>query len=285
MANFLHRMDEFFNDEKLDLAVLFAISLGIFLFILFFNPFGLNNTDLNNQLLVILGLGGIVFFMMTLFYVVLPTVFPKLIYADISAEEPQYITGLIVWVLSSVAFAFYIRYVGRIELSFFIVFKAVLVCLAPLVVYWIIQWKAVSKQQIILLEKKVERMQVTISRQVADKIREKVLIESDNKSESMEMKLSDILVIRSADNYIEVVYLDNGELKRRLIRNTLKNVEKQLAIFPDFLRCHRTTLINTGFVEKLYRSYSGVFIKLKGFESGVPVSRQYLLKVKEITET
>jgi DNA-binding LytR/AlgR family response regulator len=264
---------------------LFAISLGIFLFILFFNPFGLNNPDLNNQLLVILGLGGIVFFMMALFYVVIPSIFPELLKPDVSPEDPPYITGFIVWVLSSVSFAFYLRYVGRIELSFYMVFKAVVVCLAPVVVYWIIQTKVILRQQITLLNKKVERMQDAFSGQVTDKIREKVVIESENKSESLELRLSDIFLIRSADNYVEVVYLENGEIKRKLVRNTLKNVEKQLILFPDFLRCHRTTLINTGFVEKLYRSYSGVFIKLKGYEPGVPVSRQYLLKVKEITET
>lgn len=284
MANILDKLNELFNEAKLELVELFAISLGIFLFILFFNPFGLNNPNLNNQLLVTLGLGGIIFFMMSLFYIVLPLIFPRLLKPDVSREEPQYIIGFIVWIINSVAFAFYLRYIGRISLSFYMVFKAVVVCLAPFIVYWIIQTRIILKQQIIILKHKMGRMQDALSGQITYLLQRKTVIESENKSESIELMLSDIIYIRSADNYIELVYNENGELKRRLLRNTLKNIEKQLSQYPDFLRCHRTTLVNTNYIERLYRSYSGVLIKIKGYDIEIPVSRQYLLKVKEIAE-
>jgi LytTr DNA-binding domain len=285
MTNFLDKINELFYKAKLELVELFAISLGIFLFILFFNPFGLNNPNQNNQLLVILGLGGIIFSLMALFYVILPFIFPKLLTPDESVEEPEYIIGLIVWILNSVAFAFYLRYIGRITLSFYMVFKAVVVCLAPLAIHWIIQTRIILKHQLIILTQKVERMQAVLSGQIKNKLQEKIVIESENKSESISVMLSDIIFIQSADNYIELVYLENGELKRKLLRNTLKNIEKHLDQFPDFLRCHRTTLINTSYIEKLFRSYAGVMIKIKGYDIEIPISRQYLLKVKEVFET
>jgi hypothetical protein len=285
MAYFLDKINELFYKAKLELVELFAISLGVFLFILFFNPFSLNNPNQNNQLLVILGLGGIIFFLMALFYVVLPFIFPKLLTPDESMEEPEYIIGLIVWVLTSVAFVFYLHFVGRIELSFYMVFKAIVVCLVPLAIYWIIQTRTILKHHILILNHEVERMQFALSGQIKNKFQEKTVIESENKSESIAVMLSDIILIRSADNYVELVYLENEELKRKLLRNTLKNVENHLNQFPFFLRCHRTTLINTGFIERLFRNYTGVMIKIKGYDIEIPVSRQYLLKVKEITET
>jgi DNA-binding LytR/AlgR family response regulator len=285
MANFLEKINVLFNEAKLELAELFAISLGVFLFILFFNPFGLNNPDQNNQLLVILGLGGITFFFMALFYVVLPDIFPKLIKKDIPSEEPQYIIGFIAFALNSVAFVFYLRYVGQITLTFYMVFKIVIVCLAPYTIYWIIQTRVVLKHQIILLTINVERMKSMLSGQIKNTFQEKTVIESENKSESLEVILSDILFLRSADNYIELIYLENGELRKKMLRNTLKNVEKHLSQYPGFIRCHRTILINTSYIERLFRSYTGVMIKIKGYDLEIPVSRQYLLKVKEITKT
>jgi DNA-binding LytR/AlgR family response regulator len=285
MANFLEKINELFNEAKLELAELFAISLGIFLFILFFNPFGLNNPDQNNQLLIILGLGGIIFFFMALFYVIVPDIFPKLFIKDVHSEEPQYIIGLLAFVLNSVAFVFYIRYVGQITLSFYMVFKIVIVCLAPYTIYWIIQTRVILKNQIILLTINAERMKAMLSGQIKNRFQEKTVIESENKSENVEVMLSDILFLRSADNYVELIYLENGEMRRKLLRNTLKNVEKHLSQYPGFIRCHRAILINTIYIERLFRSYTGVMIKIKGYDLEIPVSRQYLLKVKEITKT
>jgi len=281
MADFFHRINEIFDEQKLELSTLFTISLGIFLFILFFNPFGLIKSDLNIQLLVILGLGAIIFLMMTVIYVVLPNALPKLYKPDAFPEEPQYLLGLVCWVFCSVAFTFYLRYVGNVGITFYLVFKALIVCLAPVIIYRIVQIRIILNHQLFLSNKIIERLQETLSGKPDDLRHEKIVIESENKSENLEVKVSEIVLIRSADNYIEVDYLEKGELKRRLLRSTLKNAEEQLARIPDFLRCHRTTLINTGYIEKLYRSYSGIYLRIKGIESDIPVSRQYLLKVKE----
>lgn len=285
MTTFFSRVNDHFLESKPELSELLIIHTGVFLFMLFFNPFGLTQPNLENQLLVTLGAGSILFFMMVLFCVVLPRIYPDLSVSETIPDEPQYIPGLIAWLSGAVALPFYLHYVGKIPLSIFAVFKIVVVCFVPVAVYQTLLSRSVLKQQIFLAGKKLEKLQSEMSRQAGRNFTERILIESENKSENVEVRLNDILLVRSADNYVELVYLDDGTVKKRLIRNTLKNIEERLSLFPDFLRCHRTTLINAGYVEKLFRSYSGVFIKLKGYEPSVPVSRQYLLKVKEIART
>ena len=93
------------------------------------------------------------------------------------------------------------------------------------------------------------------------------------------------MLIKSADNYIEILYKDNEKLQLRLIRNTLKNIEAQLKKYSEFIRCHRTYIINKKFVLDFTRGYTGYRLRLTGYNEQIPVSRQYLLMVKDAIAT
>ena len=62
---------------------------------------------------------------------------------------------------------------------------------------------------------------------------------------------SNILYIESADNYIEVYYLDEGHVKTVLIRNTLKTID---SIFKNssLKRCHRSYMVNIDRIKFIY---------------------------------
>jgi DNA-binding LytR/AlgR family response regulator len=104
---------------------------------------------------------------------------------------------------------------------------------------------------------------------------------SENKADKILLRSADLVLVRSADNYTEIVYKENEQFKKKLIRNTLRNIEDRLGFYPGFIRCHRTCIINKDYIEKLVRDYAGQKIILKGYDAEIPVSRQYQLLVKE----
>ena len=114
-------------------------------------------------------------------------------------------------------------------------------------------------------------------------ISESVLFTSDNSTENLSLPTSEIVFIKSADNYVEVAYTEGDALKKQLLRNTLKRIEEQLKPYPDFIRCHRICIVNALYIEKLENENQNYWIKLKGYPEKLPVSRQYLIKVKERT--
>jgi DNA-binding LytR/AlgR family response regulator len=77
------------------------------------------------------------------------------------------------------------------------------------------------------------------------------------------------------------VYAEGEILKKKLMRNTLKNIEQQLRQYSNFLRSHRICIVNILFIEKLYRNNESHWLAIKGFNGALPVSRQYLIKLKE----
>lgn len=87
---------------------------------------------------------------------------------------------------------------------------------------------------------------------------------------------SDVLFISAADNYVEVYYLENGSVRKTLIRNSLKNVESMLVHKPDFFRCHRSFLVNLHNIQKVEGNARGYLLHLFPGLPAIPVSRTRL---------
>jgi DNA-binding LytR/AlgR family response regulator len=81
---------------------------------------------------------------------------------------------------------------------------------------------------------------------------------------------------------VEIAYSEDANIRKKLIRNTLKNIEIQLKQYSNFIRCHRTYIVNVHYIEKLHHDFSSHWITIKGYPEKIPVSRQYLQKLREI---
>jgi DNA-binding LytR/AlgR family response regulator len=264
-----------------EIKILAGISIGVFLFILFFQPFPLEKFDFNNELLFIAGLAGIVFFFMFLTRVMIPWIIRR---NDQEGDETilnLYLEGLIILALSSVAFAFYIRYVGSVHTTFFIVFKEVLICFGPpiaLRIYDVIQ-ELIWQNESLVSERKA--IQKQIEKYEDDNLNKSIEFISEKGSENLTLLTAEVVFVQSADNYVEIAYMVGENLKKSLIRNTLKSIELQIKPYSNFIRCHRTCIVNLHYIEKLNSNYGNHSLTIKGYSEKIPVSRQYLLKLKE----
>ncbi len=266
---------------KSDIKMFLWISLSVFLFILFFQPFPLQLIDFNNRLLFVAGMGGIIFLMLVL----TRSFFPRVATQSISADDPPRISGILAAIIlltfSSLAFAFYLRYVGLVEITFHLMFKVVFICLVPPVAMRLCDvfrdLKLENEEMKVRLEsgKQINIKHITpISPKAIEFI-------SENSTENLILLPEEVAFIKSADNYVEVAFYQDDQLRKQLLRNTLKNIEDQLQVLPDFIRCHRGCIVNIRRVEKLELKNQSNFLIISGHEEPIPVSRQYFLKVKE----
>lgn len=275
------KLSQFVISLKKDLALLLAISFGVFLFVLFFQPFPLNRFDYNNLLVFVAGLGAIVFLCMVLVRIAFPWFLQKYDKTKYETLFPSYMGGFIIMVLSSVAFPFYLHFVGFVEITFIIMAKVVLICLAPPVAINLYDTLKELKQQNDTLIKEKKIIQSQVEKYEEDYLNKSIEFISENNTENLNFLVADVAFIKSADNYVEIVYKEGESFKKKLIRNTLKNIEQQIKPYSNFIRCHRICIVNTHHIEKLNRDFNNHWLTIKGFNEQIPVSRQYLLKVKE----
>jgi hypothetical protein len=280
MKDFLNKPYSFNDDLRYNLRLSTGISIGMFMFYLFFQPLDLKNEDINNRLVIIAGFGFITFFILGLNLIFLPLIFPRFFQTGKWSLMKDIILNAWIWILISTAYTFYARYVGLIEITYHSMFKLLLLGMAPVAILVVVNQNKILKRYLknaLELTKKLESQENGESTTSDQEIE----IESDNKSESMKVHLSELILIKSANNYIEIFWIEEGKVRKRLLRNTLTGVESKLKQYPDFIRCHRTSLVNGAYIQKLAGGVHGLHIRLSCSDELIPVSRQYSLKVKE----
>lgn len=108
-----------------------------------------------------------------------------------------------------------------------------------------------------------------------------IILYDDHNEMRLTVKREDMVMIESADNYLCVWYLNNEQIKKTMIRNTMKRVAEQLSD-SCMQRCHRSYMINMDRVKILRRDKEGVFIEF-GIDGvfDVPISKTYLQNITE----
>lgn len=236
----------------------------------------------DSRLMFVSGFGAITFFLACIVLIFLPLSIPKWFDTSEGLSDPPFILNIILLVLIVTSFAFYIRYVGNVSITLYIMFKVVLVCMLPLIILLILYRNMSLERTILVLKKQNKSYFLKLEENEIIEEEEEIEILSDNKSDRLQLLHHNIIAVKSADNYIQIYYLENEILEKKLLRNTLINIELQFADHKSFIRCHRTSIINELYIDKLIRNYSGYHLQMSYLEELVPVSRQYLVIVKEI---
>lgn len=259
----------------------FKISFGVFLFVLFFEPFALDRFDFNNLLVFVSGLGGIVLIFTVLVRIGMFFIINKSDKAKSEGFIPAYLEGFAILVLCSVAFAFYLKFVGGIPITFHVMFKVCLICMvSPVILYLHETIRDLKKQNKNLIKEK-SGFRSKAEKYEEDYLNKSLEIRSESGAEKLTFLVADVAFIKSADNYVEIAYTEENQIKKSLIRNTLKNIEHQLRPYSNFIRCHRICIVNEHFIRNLHQDGSH-WLEIQGTDEKLPVSRQYLLKLKEL---
>ncbi len=111
---------------------------------------------------------------------------------------------------------------------------------------------------------------------IADEIKviPKLILIAENEKDKIELIPDQLLYIESADNYSNIVFVENEKIKKQLIRSSLKRIELQLN--SDLIvRCHRTFIVNLKNVKNVEGNAAGYKLSFGIENYFVPVSRNY----------
>lgn len=97
---------------------------------------------------------------------------------------------------------------------------------------------------------------------------------SSNKKEQLQLKPENLLYIKSADNYVEIVHKDRGNVNRRIIRKNLKSIEEELVTKNVLQKCHRSYLVNPNNIDHINKTTNRTELNING--KAIPVSKSYV---------
>jgi DNA-binding LytR/AlgR family response regulator len=281
MQKSLNKKHPYYNDLKLTLKAIIGISLGIFLFLLFFQPLNPQNPDDNNRLLILATFGGITLILLGLMRIIIPSIFSRIFSHEKWSINKEILWAFLFVVFNSVASVFFARFVGKIPATFHMVTIIVILTLIETITLSVVNEYHFLKKQL----RDLKYGTIDNKDEILPVENVKIEFESENKSEYFNLFLDEIILIKAANNYIEVIYLNEEKVSKKLIRNTLKNTEVLFSKYPSIIRCHRSCMVNKIHIEKVTKGNEGLILTLIDYPEKIHVSRQYVLKVKEALKT
>jgi len=104
----------------------------------------------------------------------------------------------------------------------------------------------------------------------------KIEIQGTGNYENLRLFFNDIVYIQSANNYIEISYLENNILKKTLIRSKISSIRNE---FPKLMQTHRSYIINPFHFKQWQNKNSKTELLLIN-NICIPVSKSFLEEVK-----
>jgi len=86
------------------------------------------------------------------------------------------------------------------------------------------------------------------------------------------INLNELVFIEAQENYSRVVWTEGDQVKEKLLRVTLKNIEGQV-VDNDIVRCHRSFIINTKVEFTILGNSNGYRLESELFSDTIPISR------------
>jgi len=280
MLDFLKKPYPFNDDLKRNAKVIFFISIGIFAFLLLFQPLDISNLENTDKIYLVAGLGVITFLTMSINLMVLPSLFPKIFLHREWIVWKEILWNL--WLLFTISLGYFVLYktLGIIEFEFNLIVTLIVIAIFPLTLLIVF-----NQDRLLRLHLKTAtelNVKLKENKSVNDRL---VHFDSEYQKDKLSIKARLLLLIRSADNYIEIFWKDGDTVKRQLIRGTLVKAQELLSEYNFIFKCHRSYLVNVNFIDKVDGNSQGYKLYLENVEFEVPVSKISVNQLKDKIKT
>lgn len=108
-----------------------------------------------------------------------------------------------------------------------------------------------------------------------------IRIESDKSKDVFESSVSNLLLVEGQSNYTKFYFIDKGSLKTVLLLMTLKQAESQLQNYKEFIRCHKSNIVNISRVANVKGNSHGYKLSVPPIDELVTVSKSYISEFNE----
>lgn len=256
------------------LMILFTV-IFISLFLLFFQPFGVNNYDPNEtvtlQFTLIISSFG---FVVGLIMFINEFIIRKWVLQIMDFRQ------LLIWLLwglfsMGTGVFLYYNFLGNFHDLYWSSYFGFLINIATLgaIPFCIILF--VNTQ--LALKKDLDMFR---SLQSSNKNPELVLFTGSNSKEEIALPVDHILFIEGHDNYAAIHFDEGEKINKHLVRTTLKRLEVELSHTP-LIRCHRSYLVNFLKIVQIIGNQNNMRLKLPGMEKVIPVSKKYSSEISQ----
>lgn len=272
------------DDAKAQIISNIVISSLVVLILVLFKPFGLSGMtyQMAKQLPVYFGYGAITFLICLMSDRLIKPAFPNFF------DDQRWTVGKnILWIVFIIMFIgvgnlFYSNALGFTGVSgtslLTFEFYTAAVAILPVTIVTLLSRIRLLRKNL----KQAEQINASLNGPIKPPGDDAMLVfTSDNGKEIVKLNSDQFLFAESADNYTDIVYIENSIVKRELLRSTLKRLET-LNTASYVIRTHRAYLVNLRKVKAVTGNSQGYRMIFENVEETVPVSRRASVTIKQL---
>ena len=253
--------------------IIMPISFGffVFAFLFIFKPFGISTEE--NVLLITLGYGAITMIISFANNIVFYFLFSKLkIGNNYTLKHNLYIS---LWFLFTIGLAnwIYANYIlnsDELNASLFVyILYTVAVGIFPMIIGGYFTERKLNKQN----NKTAETINTKIDNDIIEIKDTNFEFISELTDDRLIINSRDLICIKSDGNYCEFYFQYNKEIKRKILRYTMKMALEIVTNHPKIIRCHRSFFINIEKIAKVSGTARNLSLHIDNLEFSIPISR------------
>lgn len=271
LKNWLNKPYYFNNNSSYKLKLAACLFVGDFIFLYFYKPFDINKLSSS---LFINSLGYSLIVSLTILFTsfFIPIIFPKQFKLNKWTFGKHIIFILINLIIITIFnWLFYNKtnyndanVITFLQMTSYTFFGAIIL----VSVYLFIDDKT-SKLHFKKLTKDLEKNDDnTTTKNI-------ITISSEETKEFYTIAINKLVYITNEGNYASIFINENNKLKELIIRKSLLRIEKDLIEFNNIVRCHKSYIINTNYIDSISGNTRGYQLVSKQLNLTIPVSRKY----------
>jgi hypothetical protein len=276
MVDFQKPIPQYLNEKKNIVRLIFFTSLFALVFINIYSPFGVDRW---------FNLTKFEFFTyssLTILTGVLVVVFSRILMYQVCKRHTIFIWQYLLWIFAEIffmalAYALFEKFLLKdirlfTELVKTSSYNTALVLLLPYSTLWLyFSWQ--DKQQ------QIERLADVQA--FSSNTRDMIPFYDDKGILKFSTKKENLLYLESAENYVNICYLNKGKVSKYLLRDTLKKIEESFS-GTEIIRCHRSYMVNFEKVKVIRKDKDGLKLEFDiPSVTDIPVSKTYVDSVMQ----
>jgi len=210
--------------------------------------------------------------------IILPSLFPKLFFH----KNKSFVRDLFwnIWILVSLSLAnlfLYFKIFDVNSLTYEVITQISLLGFIPLTVLVITNHFRSLRAQL--------RQEKALNTQLKEKKEDHITFvhfESEYKNDNLIINPETLFLIKSADNYIEVFYESEGEVKNKMIRSSLVKAESLLSDYKYIIRTQRSYIVNMNQIKEIQNIPDGYKLLFQKSDLVAYVSQKYMTEFKKM---
>ncbi|HSH51752.1 MAG TPA: LytTR family DNA-binding domain-containing protein [Bacteroidales bacterium] len=277
MFKFLNKPYPFNDDLKYNSKLIFFISIGVLGFLYLFQPLDVSLMDDKEKLYVVSGLAAITFLSLSLNLLILPSLFPGIFIKRVWNIKKEILWNL--WILTTISVGYYLYYkvLGIFTIDFKMILGLIVIAIIPITGLIIVNRNRMLRSNLKLAERINKKLEENKS--IDNKL---VHFQSEYAKDNLSIKVNLLILIRAANNYIEVFWVEGEKIRNQMIRTSLKNAEELLDDYSFIFKCHRSFMVNTHYINRIEGNVQGYKIHFEKIDFPVPVSKKFAFKLKQL---